>query len=215
MLFWDVDTQVDFMIPAGNLYVGGGEKIIPNLRRLTAWAGSHRVLVVSSACAHQPGDQEFAIFGPHCLAGTPGQQKVLETLLPNRYVVADRLVALPDLHLFQQIIIEKRVFDVFSNPNAEPILEQLGAGLRVVMYGVVTEICVASAANALLTRGHHVELVRDAVAALDEQKAARVLERFEEAGGRLVKTDDILKETPAPQSEPSSSAPSSGGLRAS
>ncbi len=215
MLFWDVDTQVDFMVPGGSLYVPGAEKIIPNLRALTAWAGSHHVLVVSSACAHQPGDQEFAIFGPHCLAGTPGQQKVPETLLPNRYVVPDQSVVLPDLRLFQQVIIEKRVFDVFSNPNAEPILEQLGAGLRVVIYGVVTEICVASAANGLLTRGHHVELVRDAVAALDEQKAVKFLERFEEAGGRLVKTDDVLKETPATQSEASSSAPSSGGLRAS
>jgi nicotinamidase/pyrazinamidase len=215
MLFWDVDTQVDFMIPGGSLYVPGAEKIIPNLRALTAWAGNHQVLVVSSACAHQPGDQEFAIFRPHCLAGTPGQQKVPETLLANRFVVPGRSVALPDLRSFQQVIIEKRVFDVFSNPNAEPILDQLGAGLRVVMYGVVTEICVASAANGLLTRGHHVELVRDAVAALDEQKAAGFLERFEKAGGRLVKTDAILRETPAIQSEASSSAPSSGGLRAS
>jgi nicotinamidase/pyrazinamidase len=195
MLFWDVDTQLDFMMPGGSLYIAGAEKIIPNLRELTAWAGSHRVPVVSSACAHQPGDPEFATFGPHCVAGTPGQQKVPETLLPNRYVVPDWSVALPDLSLFQQVIIEKRVFDVFSNPNAEPILRQLGEGLHVVMYGVATDICVASAAQALLDRGYHVELVQDAIAALDGQKAARFLDTFSKRGGKLVETDDLLRET--------------------
>jgi nicotinamidase/pyrazinamidase len=216
MLFWDVDTQADFMIPGGSLYVAGAEKLIPNLRRLTAWAASHRVPVVSSACAHQPGDPEFASFGPHCLAGTPGQQKVPETLLPNRYVVRDQSITLPDLSSFQQVIIEKRVFDVFSNPNAEQVLEQLGGvGLRVVMYGVVTEICVASAADGLLTRGHQVELVSDAIAALDEQKAARFLDRFKGMGGKLVETNDILKETPAAQPETGSSVPSSTGFRTS
>ena len=199
MLLWDVDTQVDFMIPGGSLYVAGAEKIIPNLRELTAWAGRNHVLVVSSACAHQPGDQEFATFGPHCLAGTPGQQKVPETLLPSRYVVRDRSATLPDLSSFQQVIIEKRAFDAFSNPNTERILRQLGEGLRVVMYGVATEICVASAAHALLERGHQVELVRDATAALDPQKAARFLDRFVGRGGRLVETSDILKETSLPK----------------
>jgi nicotinamidase/pyrazinamidase len=129
------------------------------------------------------------------VAGTPGQQKVPETLLPNRYVVPDWSVALPDLSLFQQVIIEKRVFDVFSNPNAEPILRQLGEGLHVVMYGVATDICVASAAQALLDRGYHVELVQDAIAALDGQKAARFLDTFSKRGGKLVETDDLLRET--------------------
>ena len=34
-IFWDVDTQVDFMLPGGKLYVPGAEKLIPNLKRLT------------------------------------------------------------------------------------------------------------------------------------------------------------------------------------
>jgi len=199
MLFWDVDTQVDFMIPGGSLYVAGAEKIIPNLRRLTAWAGTNHVLIVSSACAHLPGDPEFATFGPHCLAGTPSQQKMPETLLPCRYVVPDRPVALPDLGPFQQVILEKRAFDAFSNPNADEILRQLGERLRVVMYGAATEICVASAAHGLLERGHQVELVRDGIAALDEQKAAGFLDKFVERGGRLVETEDILKETSLPK----------------
>jgi len=197
LLFWDVDTQVDFLLPGGRLYVSAAEKIIPNLQRLTAWADSHAVPVVSSACAHQSGDPELDVYGPHCRAGSPGQEKVPETLLPNQYVVRNQPVELPNLKSFQQTIIEKQAFDVFSNPNSDRVVRQFGNGLRIVMYGLVTEICVAYAAHALLDRGHQVELIRDAIAALDEQKAAAFLEAFVDRGGRLVEASDILKQTTA------------------
>ena len=34
-IFWEVDVQADFMLPGGNLYVPGAEKLLPNIRRLT------------------------------------------------------------------------------------------------------------------------------------------------------------------------------------
>ena len=145
MLLWDVDTQVDFITPGGRLYVPGAERIVPNLRRLTQWAGEHGIPVISSADAHQPGDPELRQYGPHCMAGTPGQQKIPETLLPNRLVVPNRPIELPELHAFQQIILEKQAFDVFTNPNADRVLRRFGENLSIVLYGVVTEICVACA----------------------------------------------------------------------
>ena len=39
--FFDVDTQRDFMLPGGALYVAGAERIIPRLRRLMDCARSH------------------------------------------------------------------------------------------------------------------------------------------------------------------------------
>jgi len=54
----------------------------------------------------------------------------------------------------------------------------LVSSMRVLMYGVTTDICVHCAANALLDRGHHVELVGDAIAALDEKKAAAFVQSF-------------------------------------
>lgn len=158
MLFWDVDTQIDFLFPGGRLYVSGADKIIPNLHELTGWAGINGIPVVSSACAHLPGDHELQTYGTHCMAGTPGQQKVSQTLLSSRFIVPNRRVELPGLKSFQQIIIEKQAFDVFTNPNSEQVMRQFGSGLRILMYGVTTDICVACAANALLDRGHYVEL---------------------------------------------------------
>jgi nicotinamidase/pyrazinamidase len=186
MLLWDVDTQLDFLVPGGHLYVTGAEKIIPNLRQLTAWAGEHHRTVISSACAHQPGDPELELYGQHCIAGTSGQQKVPETLLPNRFVVPNRAIELPDLKQFQQIILEKQSFDFASNPNSERVLSQFEATTEIVLYGVATEICVASAARSLLSAGRKVLLVSDAVADLDPTNAEAFVAEFISRGGRLV-----------------------------
>ena len=46
-IFWEVDVQRDFMLPGGNLYVPGAEKLIPNIRRLTDAAKQDKVFLVS------------------------------------------------------------------------------------------------------------------------------------------------------------------------
>ncbi len=193
MLLWDVDTQKDFLCPGGRLYVRGAEAIIPNLHVLTLWAGAHQVPIISSACAHRPGDPELETYGEHCMAGTPGQQKVPESLLPGRFTIPNRPVELPHVKSFQQVIIEKQDFDVFTNPNTDGVLRQFGPRLLILVYGVTTDICVAHAANALLDRGHRVALVTDAVAALDEKQAELFLESFTRRGGLLANTRDVLR----------------------
>ena len=50
--FLDVDTQYDFMDPAGALHVRGAEALGPNLKRLTEYALARRIPVLASADAH-------------------------------------------------------------------------------------------------------------------------------------------------------------------
>jgi nicotinamidase/pyrazinamidase len=189
VLFWDVDTQADFIYPDGKLYVPGAEMIVLNLKQLTAWAAEHETMIVASACAHQPGDPEFNQYPPHCLAGTPGQRKIPETLLSNPLIVPNRPVELPeDLSRYQQIILEKQQLDVFSNPNTELLLQRIGRDRQVVLYGVVTEICVAYAACGLLQRGYRVSVVTDAIRHLDESKSQVFLEELTRSGATLVAT---------------------------
>jgi nicotinamidase/pyrazinamidase len=173
-VFFDIDTQIDFVYPAGALYVPGAERIIPVIAELNRRAP----LVISTMDAHSEDDPEFQIYPHHCVAGTTGQQKPSVTLLEKRAVMPVRPEGL------QQLILEKQKLDCFTNPNLMPLLAELNAD-RYVVYGVVTEICVRFAAFGLLKTGKRVDLVTDAVKALDESAAKRMFSEFTAAGGRL------------------------------
>jgi len=192
-IFWDVDTQVDFMEPEGKLYVPGAERLRPNLKRLTEYAAANGVLVVGDVDVHQEDDPEFQQYPPHCLAGTPGAGKIPETVLPHQYRIPNRKVTLPaEVLSYQQIMLEKQTLDVFDNPNTEDVLKLLGKEREVILYGVVTECCVHLAAKGLLERGYRVQLVRDAVQYWDEEKGRATLALVQELGGRLVTTEEVL-----------------------
>lgn len=191
-IFWDVDTQVDFLSPDGKLFVPGSESIVPTLRRLTEWAAEHTVLVVASADAHHPSDPEFQQWPPHCLVGTAGQRKIPETSLPRQFVLPNHRAEIPaDLSAWQQVVLEKQQLDVFTNPNTEPLVDRLGHP-DVVLYGVVTELCVALAARNLLQRGCRVTLVEDAIASLDAAKARSFIDELTRQGAQLASASDIV-----------------------
>jgi nicotinamidase/pyrazinamidase len=59
-VFWDVDTQVDFMLPSGSLPVPGAEALLPNLGRLTAAARAAGITIVHTADDHDRHDPEIA-----------------------------------------------------------------------------------------------------------------------------------------------------------
>ena len=158
VIFWDVDTQVDFMLPGGKLYVPGAEKLLPNLRLLTDAARRNEVFLVSDACVHGPEDEEFKRFPPHCLRGTPGAAIVPETMAGKFFVIPNRAhVKIPDLSKVQQVILEKQTLDVFDNPNTEKVIERLksftDADAQFFVFGVVTEYCVRLVAKGLRDRG--------------------------------------------------------------
>jgi nicotinamidase/pyrazinamidase len=193
LLAWDVDTQVDFLDPAGKLYVPGAEKLISRIQRLNTWATSNRVQVVSSTDAHLSTDPEFQEYPLHCLVGTPGQKKVAGTTLPNHFTIPNRAINWPDdLSAFHQIIIEKQATDVFSNPNTEALLQRIAIGKEIVLYGVVTEICIDKAARGLIRRGHRLHIVTDAIQHLDETAAQTTLRYILDSGGGLVTTEQVV-----------------------
>jgi nicotinamidase/pyrazinamidase len=191
-LFWDVDTQFDFMDPAGKLYVPGAEAIIPNLERLTRFAAQHQIPIVASTDAHLSTDPEFNQYPPHCLQGTPGQRKVDVTILPRYFTIPNRKIELPsDLGRYPQIILEKQTFDVFTNPNTEALLTLIGRP-EIVLYGVVTEICVDHAARGLIRHDFRVHLVEDAVRSLDSDRGQATSRLVRQHGGRLLTTNEVL-----------------------
>jgi nicotinamidase/pyrazinamidase len=193
-VFVDVDTQVDFMLPHGHLYVPGAETIIPNLERLIAFAREHGVPVISSMDAHSAQDPEFAQFPPHCVKGTPGQEKIPCTLLPRPKILPNEKQPLPDAEESsgcRQWIVEKQKFDLFTNVNAVSLLKNFGAE-QFIVFGVATEYCVKAAVLGLLQMGRPVWLVTDAIRPIDAAGGEAALREMQEAGAKLVTTREAV-----------------------
>jgi nicotinamidase/pyrazinamidase len=174
-VFVDVDTQIDFLFPAGALYVPGAERLLPAIARLNHFAAAQGIPLISTTDAHREDDPEFRQWPPHCVAGTTGQLKPAETLVGAG-----------------QIIVEKQALDVFSNPDFPALLDSLGAD-RYVVYGVAAEYCVRCAITGLLATGKQVALVTDAIAAVNSEDGARALAEFAARGGSLTTLGEVTE----------------------
>ena len=130
IVFWDVDTQHDFMVPDGRFYLASAEHLAPNLKQLTEYARNADIPIVATVCDHALDDAELSdkpdykrTFPPHCLRHTPGSKKIPATFLPVPVVIetepedAAAVRARVDDH-DGEILIKKQAFDAFSNPNA-------------------------------------------------------------------------------------------------
>lgn len=93
-IFYDVDTQNDFMNSKGALYVPDAESIKPNLEDLTKYACEKGIPIFGSVDRHfgtpeyKEREGELAKYGgpfpEHCMDGTEGQRKINETSLVRR-----------------------------------------------------------------------------------------------------------------------------------
>ena len=204
IVFWEVDTQADFMLPGGSLYVPGAEKLIPNIKRLVDVARKGQVFLVSSGCRHVQNDPEFKTFAPHCIRGTPGARIIPEGLARTYYTIPnDEKFKLPkDLLNYQQVLLEKQTLGVFDNPQTGVLVDRLGKDAEYIVFGVVTEFCVRLAAKGLLERGHSVSIVKDAIETLKAEEGRRTIAELKSLGARLISTDEAIAplDTKAPQS---------------
>jgi nicotinamidase/pyrazinamidase len=193
-VFWEVDVQVDFMLPGGKLYVPGAEKLLPNIHKLTDAARRDEVFLVSHGCFHSSNDPEFKQFPPHCLKGSTGAEFLPEALTDNYVRIEnDPALTLPeDLSKYQQIVLEKQTLDIFQTHHAAALVERLGSAAEFVVFGVVTEYCVSCAVKGLLQRKRRVAVVQDAIETLAAEVGEKTLAEFRSLGARVVTTDDVL-----------------------
>ncbi len=211
LIFFDSDTQNDFILTTGKLPVNGAESIRKNLEKLTAFARKRKILIISSVDRHfgtpkykQLEMSELEIWGGpfpmHCLDGTPGQKKIRETaprkavFLQNRKYSAAQLKRISKK---QEIVIEKQRFNVFSNPNAVKLLKILKVK-KVILYGISTDYSVRSAALEMRKMGIGVYLVTDAVKAINVKPADGEISirQMHSAGVQTVTTQKVLSSLP-------------------
>jgi len=199
IIFFDIDTQNDFIDKSGALYVKGSEKIIKNLKILTEFAKKNNILIISSQDTHIKNDPEFKDFPQHCIDKTWGNKKLNETLLPKNKIktIGPDIIyddkSLEDIILkFKQIILQKNVLDVFSNPNTINILKSIYPD-KVYVYGVVTEYCVEKAVAGLLKNNFKVCIIKDAIKEISVNKKRELFLEWKKQGVEFIKTKDLIK----------------------
>ena len=202
MILWDVDTQVDFMLPDGKLYVPGAEETAPAMQALVAAARTAGVFHVASADDHELTDPELAdepdlrnTYPPHCLRGTRGAHKIPETEQDDPLPLGE--IPIPPGLLAErvrdrrEILLLKKNFDVFTNPNANALLDVLDPD-EIVLFGVATDVCDDAAILGFLQRGRRVRFVEDAARGLDEERTTTCTTVWRDRGVRFVTTADAV-----------------------
>jgi nicotinamidase/pyrazinamidase len=201
-ILWDVDTQVDFMLPEGKLYIPGAEETAAAMARLVAAARQAGIIHVASADDHEVTDPEISdepdfrnTYPPHCLRGTPGAEKVPETKQSDPLPLS--LVPFPPrlvpglIEGRRELLLLKKSFDVFTNPNTEALLDALDPD-EIVLFGVATDVCDDAAIRGFLRRSRRVRFVEDAARGLDDERVAACLAAWREDGVELTTADEAI-----------------------
>lgn len=209
-IFWNVDTQYDFIEEDGELAIPAATEIKPNLGYLTRLAAEREIKVVSTCDMHDGDSEEISknpdyktTFPEHCMRGTKGAGFVAETC-PNGAYFVDWKENLPsaedpkieenfalDIHYAREIVVTKDKFDVFTgSPYTERVLDIINPD-RAIVYGVATNVCVDYAVMGLLERGVEVIVPTDAIKELPGLPLEKILNKWTDAGAKLVKTEEV------------------------
>jgi nicotinamidase/pyrazinamidase len=209
-LFWDVDTQYDFMMSDGHLYVAGAEQLLPTIGALRTMALDNGCSIVASMDWHGRDNPEISdhpdfktTFPPHCMADTPGAARVGELgKLPIHIIDPEpqnpgelaRFVRQNQFH----VAIHKEELDVFSNPNTMMLLESLPSHPeRIVVFGVALDFCVKLTLHGLLRLPDvQLLLVRDGTKAIDSDAADQVLGDLQSRGVQVVAFSQLREMVP-------------------
>lgn len=203
ILFWNVDTQIDFIEPYGKLYVEGAEKLKPVFRAITEFAAKNKIRVINTCDFHLINSSELSAspdyvstFPEHCMAGTSGAEFIPETR-PEIPAIVDwmtQLAILPQLanaEQFRNIVIRKDAFDVFEgNPYTERILHLIQPG-KVFVYGVTTNVCVDKAVCGLVENGYPVFVFEDAIKELPNLPLP--YENWKKMGVTMLQSTEVSK----------------------
>ena len=198
MILWDVDTQVDFMLPDGKLYVPGAEATVPAVKRLVDAVRTAGVVHVASADDHELTDAEISeepdfeqTYPPHCLRGTRGARKIPESEQDDPVPIT--FEPLPERYLDgREFLLLKKSFDVFTNPNTDRLLSHLDPD-EIVVFGVATDVCDDAAIRAFLQRGRRVRFVEDAARGLDEARVTASMAAWRQAGVQFTTADEVIR----------------------
>lgn len=199
MLFFDVDTQNDFIEKTGALYVSGAETLKTNFKVLIEYAHQSNIPVWGSVDAHLASDSELiqnqGPFPNHCMLGEAGQHKIQETTPQYPLWVENRVYSDKELSKLQkhrhELYFLKQSIDMFDNPNLAKLVDFYDP---IVVFGVATDYCILTAVRGFRKLDKTVFLVTDAIKAvnLKPDDGDKALTAMRQIGAIFINTKDIL-----------------------
>jgi nicotinamidase-related amidase len=218
VLFWDVDTQYDFMRDGttdgtispndpndtyvGTLPVPGARAIERNLETLTIAADMFGIRKINTGDSHTAYSAELsdtpdftATYPAHCLRGSIGEEFIPATRPKNPYIIDwdQPRVASQRVYESRELIIRKDATDAFiGNPHTGRIIDLLQPQ-RAIVYGVVAEICVDKAVRGLCARVPEVYVVRDAIKELPGTDIEQLYRSLDMYGAKIITTEDAIR----------------------
>jgi len=200
LLFWNVDTQLDFVSPNGKLYVQDAELLKPVWEKITQLAKTNSIRVVNTADYLYPDSTELSstpnfinTFPPHCMANSEGAEYIIETN-PENPIIFDwnkNDTELFDIGPHRNIIIRKDAFDVFKGNQLTKSILNYMAPKTVIVYGVTTNVCVNDAVVGLINRVETVYVIEDAIKELPNIPLP--FDNWKKLGVRIIQLKDLEK----------------------
>ncbi len=145
-----IDMLNDFCKPGGAMVLPGYERLVPPQKKVIEagrQAGGPILFVIDTHRPNVRQDREFLKRTPHCLEGTWGA-RVIEDLDPRP----------------GDVYVVKRRYSAFFNTDLDLTLRDLQVN-TLVIFGVVTNICVRSTVHDAFFLGYQVVVPEDCVAA--------------------------------------------------
>lgn len=172
-----VDMVHDFCDPAGAMCLPGAEQLYPVQNDLIQSARRSGMMIGWVVDAHRPAvkrDREFLKRAPHCLEGTSGVDVV-----PELDKQSDDFVFL------------KRRFSAFFGTDLDLTLRDNLIDTLIV-FGVVTNICVRSTVHDAFFNGYQVVVPSDACAATGPREQESSLYDIATHFGVVAESRDVL-----------------------
>src|SRR5271170_537049 len=199
-IFYDIDTQRDFVLPEGKFHIPGAEKIVPVWKVITDLAREQKVQIVCSVDCHVPGDPLLKSWGgpypDHCLAGTFGQKKIDVTEPLNPFMLDNREYTPEEIQKILghqgEIVFRRQQFEKLAdNAHLSAILRLVLRPYKdIVMYGVYMETCVDRQISAIVGVGPKLHVVSDGVAVVGAESPI-LHEKLLQQGIELLSVDEL------------------------
>lgn len=202
-LFFDVDTQYDFISPQGKLHVPGAESVLDNISAVRCLALERGYSILASMDYHSADNAEIfsepdfkTTFPPHCMADQSGAERIgylgdvpIDYIGPEKADVKslERLINKEQFH----IAVRKETTDPFQSSNIFELFAMMQPQ-KAIVFGIALDVCVYNVVKDMNKNSDtSVYVVKDAVKGLDVIPAEQVYEEFEKMSVQVISLDKL------------------------